>query len=217
MKNIQPVLFFFETINTWNFRAVINVFKLTETKKYSNMFDEVYIGLSHPQSKYELYFTSNKGSGAIGFALEDKDTNQLVLMSNMQQRGTSAKMYPDWMLINMDSFNNKLSFYDTKDKMIMEIDENMVEEEHFQNMMLYDLPPYETYHKAIEVYKYLSPIAKRHRIGFSVDYNHLDMDFDEFFPSNEVFDTIDSIYGNALELFYEAENHGNPFNHYTIS
>jgi len=216
MKNIQSLLFYFEMINQWRgFSNMQSIFSLTPSVKYAKMFDEVYYGLSHEQSKYELYITSNKNTGAIGFMVEDRDLNAPVLFGNLQDWGNSTRMYPEWMKVQMES--TQLAFYDKNNKIIMNVDPEILEEEHFQLMMIHDLPPFETLHKAIDVNNYLRPIAKKHKIGFSIDYAHLDMDFTYFFPSNKAFDIIDSVYGNALQLYYEAEEHGNPFNYYVIS
>lgn len=217
MTNLQPVLFFFETIMQWNYHNLVEVFNLhKETTKYSDMFDEIYSGISHPQSKYEMYITTDKNTNAIGFMMEDRALNSPVLFANLQSYGILSKMWPDWMLVPMNS--TKL-IYDnsSNDKIQLNVDINITEEEHFQMMMLYELPPFEILHKAIEVNDYLSLIGRRHKIGFSVSYEHMDMDFKDFFPSNHTFDTIDSLFGNALELYYEAEEHGNPFSHYTLS
>lgn len=215
MKNIQPLLFFFETFNQWNFHTAIDLFDLKKSKRYANDFHSVHYGLSHPLSKYELYITTKKHTQGIGFMLEDRETQTPKLFSCLQDWETTSVMWPDWMYIPYNS--RALVFKDT-------IPENkplnfyeMEEDEHFQLLMLRDLPDFDAMKKAYEVYKYLEPIAKKHKMGFSIDYRYMDLDFKDFIPADSAFSTIESLFGNAVELYYEAEEHGNPFSYYSIS
>ena len=215
MKNIQPMLFYFETLCQWNFRNIIQLFNLTPSTRYKEMFQEVYYGVSHPQSRYEMYLTKSKTTNYTEFMIEDKKTKKPVLFGDYRNINFVSKMYPDWMQINQTA--KKLQVFDSRNKMVLDASTTMTEEEHFQKMMLSELPPFEVFEDAFKVYEYLQPIADRHNIGFSIDYDEINHDFSEFFPSNEAYDIIDSLFGNALELYYEAEEHGNPFNYYTLS
>ena len=215
MKNIQPVLFFFETINQWNYHTYVDLFDMKPCKRYEKMFHEVLGGFSHPLSKYEMYITTTKANQGIGFILEDRTTQEIVLFAGLQEWGSVATMWPDWMYIPMHS--NKLVFDDRSEQTESMEAYVMSEEEHFQTMMLRDLPDHQYIERAMEVYQYLQPIAKNHKIGFSIDYQHMDIDFKDFIPSESAFATIDSLFGNAMELYYEAEEHGNPFSYYTLS
>lgn len=215
MKNVQPLLFFFETINQWNYHTYVDLFDMKPSTRYEKMFHEVLGGFSHPLSKYEMYITTTKGNQGIGFMMEDRQLQTPVLFGGLQEWKSTAVMWPDWMYIPMHS--TKLVF-DDRSEMTEELEAYvMSEEEHFQTMMLRDLPDHKFIEKGIEVFQYLQPIAKNHKIGFSIDYNHMDMDFKDFIPSESAFDTIESLFGNALELYYEAEEHGNPFSYYTLS
>lgn len=215
MKNIQPVLFFFETINQWNYHTYVDLFDMKPSKRYEGMFHEVLYGISHPLSKYEMYITTTKYNQGIGFMLEDRKTQKPVLFAGLQEYGHTAVMWPDWMYIPMNA--TKLVF-DERDERVEQLEVYaMSEEEHFQTMMLRDLPPHSAIEKGMKIFEYLSPIAKKHSIGFSIDYENMDHDFKNFIPSENAFNTIESLFGNALELYYEAEEHGNPFSHYTIS
>lgn len=215
MKNIQPVLFFFETINQWNYHTYVDLFNMKKCERYKDMFHEVLGGFSHPLSRYEMYITTTKHNQGIGFMMEDRHTDELVLFAGLQEIGSTAVMWPDWMYIPMHS--NKLVF-DDKSSETKPMDVTiMSEEEHFQTMMLRDLPEHHVIEPAMKVYQYLQPIADKHKIGFSIDYDHMDINFKDFIPAESAFQTIDSIFGNAMELYYEAELHGNPFSHYAIS
>lgn len=215
MKNIQPVLFFFETINQWNYHTYVELFDMKPSVRYKDMFHEVLGGFSHPLSKYEMYITTTKHNQGIGFMMEDRQTQTPVLFAGLQEWGGKAVMWPDWMYIPMNA--NKLVF-DDRDPNTPEMEVVvMSEEEHFQTMMIRDLPDHRVIEPAIEVYQYLKPIAANHKIGFSIDYNHMDMDFKDFIPAESAFQTIEQLFGNALELYYEAEEHGNPFSYYTLS
>lgn len=215
MKNIQPVLFFFETINQWNYHTYVDLFDMKSSNRYKDMFHEVLYGFTHPLSKYEMYITTTKRNQGIGFMMEDRQTQTPVLFAGLQEWGSTAIMWPDWMYIPHNAskivFDDKCLETKQMDAFVMS------EEEHFQTMMLRDLPEHHVINPAMEVYQYLKPIAQRHKIGFSIDYNHMDMDFKDFIPADSAFQTITNLFGNALELYYEAEEHGNPFNHYTIS
>lgn len=215
MKNVQPLLFFFETINQWNYHTYVDLFKMVPSTRYKDMFHEVLGGFSHPESRYEMYITTSKNNQGIGFMMEDRNINTPVLFAGLQEWGSTAVMWPDWMYIPMQS--KKIVFDDrSRETQGLEVYE-MEEDEHFQLLMMRDLPEHQFIAPALEVYNYLKPIAERHDIGFSIDYNHMDMDFNDFIPSSFAFDTIESIFGNALELYYEAEEHGNPFKHYVVS
>lgn len=215
MRNIQPLLFFFESINQWNYHTYIDLFNMKPCKRYKEMFHEVLGGFSHPLSKYEMYIVTTKGNQGIGFMMEDRQTQNPVLFGGLQEWGSTAIMWPDWMYIPMDA--NNLVFDDRDNRTEQLKVYSMTEEEHFQLMMLRDLPPHEVIDKSIELYQYLSPITKKHRIGLSIEYNHMDLDLKEFIPSTSSLETIDSFFGNALELYYKAEEHGNPFSYYSLS
>jgi|AGFT01.1.fsa_nt_gi hypothetical protein len=210
MKNIQSMLFFFELVNQWRFHTAVDVFELKESKKYKNMFSECFVGLSHPLSRYEMYLTSKKGTNGIGLMLEDRETNQPSLFGNLQNYGGRTILYPSWMYLPMHS--TKIVYMDES----LEVDRNIAEDEHFQMTMLYNLPDHQYIKPACEVYDYLEKIARKHSIGFDLDYQHLDLDLSEFIPAELSLNIIDSMYENALELLFEAENHGNPFNHYVV-
>lgn len=215
MKNVQRPIFFFELLNQWNFHTYKDLFNMTPNKRYEKMFQEVLGGFTHPDSRYEMLLTISGNEHAIGFAMEDREINELVLFAGLQEYGNKGVMWPDWMYIPMAA--NNLYIDDKHESTNKMLAEPMSEEEHFQTMMLRDLPPFEYYAKGIKVYEYLAPIANKHSIGFSVDYKHMDMDFNEFIPSENAFTKIDSLFGNALALFYEAENHGNPVKYYNVS
>lgn len=210
MKNIQPMLFFFELVNQWRYHTAVDVFELKESRKYKNMFESSYIGLSHPLSRYEMYLTSKKGTNGIGFMLEDRTNNQPALFANLQNYGGRSILYPEWMYLPMHS--TKLVYMDES----LDVDPNIEEDEHFQMTMLYNLPDHQYIKPAYEAYNYLQPIAKKHSIGFDLDYNNLNLDLSEFIPAELSLNIIDSMYENALELLFEAEEHGNPFNHYVV-
>ncbi|WNV47210.1 hypothetical protein ENKO_101 [Klebsiella phage fENko-Kae01] len=212
MKNIQPLLFFFELVNQWRFNYAVDVFNLKPTTKYSKMFGEIYVGLSHPQSQFEMYYTSKKRTGAIGLLVEDKSIGQPVLFGDLQAFGYRTVMHHDWMYLPMGT--NKIVYANAED---IEVNPDIMEDEHFQLMMLHTLPEFEHIKPAIEVHDYLKPIVQKHDIGFDISYEHLKTDFSGFVPSAHALDTIDSIYANALELYYEAEEHGNPFSNYIVS
>lgn len=187
MKNLDKFADLISTAKAFGYYNFIQRFGL---KEESNRFCKVYRGICTEDSEYQFLIGTMRSSGGITYIVEDNKTGEYLNMFALRAEGESelTAMFKDWTRLSYkyDKFN--IYNYETK-KMEVVPNIDMSEDEHFQFMLLHDIPDYDTVQSVLKYHKEVSPMLKEHKLFNIITYTMPDFDFTKMKIKPEVIDT----------------------------
>lgn len=172
-----------------------------------DLYNEVYEGLCDPNDRFQLHLASAKHNGTITYIIHDAEINDNVAVFARSSFVRKSTLYPDWGIIV--PWSDEVTVYDSKNEQThLVINDSLGEDEHFQLMMERDVPEYESVQKVLEYTKTVHPYLISYVKCSIIDYDHLDIDFEEFSLSEDFFAALEDQYPGLRKAFIEAVHNG---------
>lgn len=193
IKDLDRILYVLRGIITLQpqINRIESVFELKHIETPYTHISNVVGSFCTEDSAYDIYVCEVQPSNDLGFAIFDK--NQ-VLVSMFQCNNPFWKtcLYPDWAML--DPTKSKIKVYDSKnEEVVIDLDESMTEEEHFQLMMMRAMPDYDAMVNTVQYIKDTMRSLCNHEFCHPVSYEHLDLDFSTIKFKDSVIEYIQEV------------------------
>ena len=205
VKDVERVLRFTELILRFGYHNVVQRYELKDVKKELNdtwnVYAEVYKGLSDPTSTTQLYLTSTNRAGFITFIMYDTVAEDVLHVFSTNDLVVHTSLYDDWAIIKPNSTQIQVFTNDEKNPYAT-IELNMEEDEHFQKMMLHDMPEFEHIQEVALYLNEMIPILRQYKRVAIVNYERLHADLSRFEPNDKFIEDCEIEFSGS-KLYYE--------------
>lgn len=215
IKDLDRILYVLRGIITLQpqINRMERVFELKHIETPYTHISNVVGSFCSEDSPYDICVCEVQPSSDLGFAIFDKNQN-LISMFQCNNPFWKTCMYPEWAML--DPTTSSIKVYDSKnDEVVIDLDESMSEEEHFQLMMMRAMPEYNAMINTVQYIKDTMPSLRTHEFCHPVLYEHLDLDFStikfkdsviEYIQENTKFDFISTMINNPDTNFRHQYN-----------
>lgn len=215
IKDLDRILYVLRGVITLHpqINRIESTFQLESRETPYSHISNVVGSLSTEDSSYDICVCEVQPSSDLGFAIFDKDQN-LISMFQCNNPFWKTCLYPEWAML--DPTKSTIKVYDAKnDEVVIDLDESMSEEEHFQLMMMRAMPEYNAMINTVQYIKDTMPALRTHEFCHPVLYEHLDLDFStikfkdsvkKYIQENVKFDFISTMNNNPKTNFRHQYN-----------
>lgn len=192
MKGLVNLLAMSESILEIGYHSVVSRMKLQnviEDDKYkhlNHLYKELYGGFSPSTDRYQfMLFSTNMFN--IGFLAYDTEIDDVCTVIPLVYPVRQSTLYSDWASLSPTS--SDAVFYDSTGGEVSRVDvsKELTEDEHFQLMMLYNVPEFEDVQPTLDYLFSVQPLLVEYDRYNIIAYKYLDSDISELKYKPEFF------------------------------
>lgn len=209
--NLIKVIACTKLLQHFGYHNLVQRFELTDivdtNTRMKELYYEVYAGLCNPDDRYQLHMASSKLNGTITYIIHDSEINDNVAVFSSHYMASKSTLYSDWGVIV--PWSDEITVYDSNNEQThLTINETLGEDEHFQLMMERNVPEYESVLEVLKYVKEVQPYLISYARCSIIDYDHLDVDFEEFNLRDDFFEALEIEFPGICKAYKEAIEYG---------